>query len=373
MATGLGMCACSSVPPEGASAVRQQRIIGGTDSPPADDAVMLMLTDRDVASVCSSVLIAPNLVMTARHCVSAEYPADNIHCSPDGTLILPSGGQLGPPASADKLSFFSGADVKTAADGILPGGTVVAIGQQIITGDGPSVCEDDIALVVLDRALTQAPMPLGIGLDVAQAQRVTAIGYGLTENTDPDARYSTRHRRDDVPVKYVGILPNTFTLGRSVCKGDSGGPALDGKSGAVLGVYSLGFPGANATDCSSEEALNYFVDASRYDTLLHDAFAAAGQPYPSPIVLDAGTDSGSDSAGATASDDAGLGGGAGAGAGDDAGGTAPAGTSGVKSNPGTSKSCQVSNVGGDVSRAPALLGALCAALVALRRRSRVGG
>jgi hypothetical protein len=371
----LSLCACSAQPSESGARVQSQRIIGGSDSPAADDAVMLILTARNITSVCSSVLIAPNLLLTARHCVSAEYPSDGIHCNPDGSLILPSGGQLGASVSPDKISVFAGATVPS--NGSFPGGTVAAKGQQIITGDGPSVCKDDIALVVLDRALDQPPARLGLGLVVAQDAHLSVVGYGLTETTDPNSLYSTRHRRDDVPVQYVGILPDTFTLGRSVCKGDSGGPAFDPGTGAVVGAYSLGFPGANAADCSSEEALNYFVDVTHYEALLRQAFTAAGQPFPDPIVLDAGTDSGSSAAGAPASDDAGTVDDAGGAAG--VAGTAGAGGSGTQagtsavSGSGGSKSCQVSNVGGGASGATALFGALCAALVAVRRRLRVRG
>jgi len=368
----LGVCACSAQPSEPAARVQGQRIIGGLDSAPSDDAVMLILTQRNITSVCSSVLIAPNLLLTARHCISAEYPSDGIHCNPDGSLILPSGGQLGAPVSPDKVSVFVGARVPS--QGSFPGGPVAAKGQQIITGDGPSVCKDDIALVVLDRALDQPPARLGLGLVVAQDAHLSVVGYGLTESTDPNSLYSTRHRRDDVPVEFVGILPDTFTLGRSVCKGDSGGPAFDPSTGAVVGAYSLGFLGANAADCSSEEAVNYFVDVTHYEALLRTAFTAAGQPFPDPITPDAGIDSGSSAAGAPASDggsgddaDAGDLGGTGGTAGN--GGSAQAGTSAV-SGSGGSKACQVSNVGGGASRAAALFGALCAALVAMRRRSR---
>ena len=297
--------ACSAPPLEEAPVVARQRVIGGSASPATDDAVMLMLTNRDVTSVCSAALIAPNLVITARHCIAAEYPEDGINCSPDGTLIMPSGGELGVPVSPEKIDFFAGLSLTGQP---FPTGTPAAIGQQVITGTGPSVCRDDLALVVLDRALDQTPIKVGLGLPVVQAGLVSVVGYGLTELTDPNVRYDQRHRRDGVAIKYIGLLPNTFTIGRSVCKGDSGGPALDATTGALLGVYSLGFPGKNAADCSSEEAVNYFVDVARYEDLLHQGFAAAGQPYPDPIVVDAGADAeaGVQDAGDAAADEAGT-------------------------------------------------------------------
>ena len=357
--------ACSAPPVEETSAVHQQRVIGGMASTATDDAVMLVLTNRDVTSVCSGALIAPNLLLTARHCVAAEYPADDIHCNPDGTLLLPSGGQLGVPVSPEKISLFVGVAL---AGTPFPTGTPAAIGQQVITGDGPSVCRDDLALVVLDHALDQAPIQLGLGLAVVQAGQVSVVGYGLTEVTDPEARYDTRHRRDGVAVKYVGLLPNTFTLGRSVCKGDSGGPALDATTGALLGVYSLGFPGKDAADCSSDAALNYFVDVGRYEDLLRQGFSAAGQPFPEPIVADEGAEGGLGNAGAGAVDDAGA---------DDAGATGggggqptqAAGSTGSKPSTGGGGGCQVRGLAAS-SNSNALLFAVALVGLATTRRAR---
>jgi trypsin len=365
VALAFGATACSAPALEDPPAVQRQRIIGGVASPASDDAVLLVLTNRGVPSVCSCALVAPNLIVTARHCISAEYPADNIRCASDGTVIMPSGGALGAPVTGDKISLFSGADVPAAA--ALPSGTVVAQGLQVITGDGPSVCRDDLALVVLDRALDQAPVKLGIGLSVTQATQVSVIGYGLTETTDPNAIFSTRHRRDNVPVKYVGILPDTFTVGRSVCKGDSGGPALDSVTGALVGAYSLGFPGKNTTDCSSEEAINYFVDVTHYDALLRQGFAAAGQPYPDPIVDAGAADADADAADAAddaPTDDAGDmdGGGSGGQA------TQVAGAAGSKSSGATSSACQVRGIGGSSSWSGLILSAAAIAAVRLRRR-----
>jgi hypothetical protein len=47
-------------------------------------------------------------------------------------------------------------------------------------------------------------------------------------------------------------------------------------------VYSLGFPGIDAEACTSDNALNYFVQVNRYEDMLRQAFDAAGQPFPEP-------------------------------------------------------------------------------------------
>jgi MYXO-CTERM domain-containing protein len=275
----VGCGGCADVAEHPASS--REPVISGKISEPADDAVVLLRTDRGGgASVCSGSLLAPNLLLTARHCIVAEYPADNIHCNPDGTLDMPSGGQLGEPAPASDVNVFTGGSVP--ADGVFPGGEPAAVGAQILTTTWPAVCRDDIALVVLDRALEQPLATLDLRIQVAPSQQVSVLGYGATETSEADAKYSPRHRRDGVRVKYVGTLPDTFVLPRAVCKGDSGGPALDAATGAVLGVFSLGFPGDDVAACTSETALNYFVQVNHYEALLREAFEAAGQPFPEP-------------------------------------------------------------------------------------------
>jgi hypothetical protein len=298
-----------------------QPIIGGVDSEDADDGVVVIRVDRSKdTSVCSGAMIAPNLLLTARHCLVADYPADDIRCKPDGTLMMPSGGQLGEAVAPAKLQVFVGPEPSQDNTSGLPGGEPDAIAARILTTDWPSVCRDDIGLVVLDRALTTPIVPLDLTRDVKKSELVSVVGYGVTESSEPNELWSRRKRRNNVAVKYVDTLPNTFALGRSVCKGDSGGPALDVESGGIVGVYSLGFPGNDATACSSENALNYYLHLNRYQDLLRQAFEAAGRPFPEPDPVTAG----------------GAGAGAGGDSGDAAGAPATSGSSsvgGAKSEP----------------------------------------
>ncbi|MDF3064402.1 MAG: hypothetical protein K0R38_3 [Polyangiaceae bacterium] len=108
-------------------------VISGVPSTDADDGVLILRTDRTRdTSVCSASLIAPNLLLTARHCIVAEYPADNIRCNPDGSLMVPSGGELGASSPPENLHIFAGRQPEKEAISGLPGGDPAALATQII-------------------------------------------------------------------------------------------------------------------------------------------------------------------------------------------------------------------------------------------------
>jgi MYXO-CTERM domain-containing protein len=82
------------------------------------------------------------------------------------------------------------------------------------------------------------------------------------------------------------VPPNEFDVGQSICQGDSGGPALDGTSGAIVGVVSRGgnglMPDPNnpAATCESDPgapALNYYTQTAAFAAQIREACTEAGQ------------------------------------------------------------------------------------------------
>jgi hypothetical protein len=141
---------------------------------------------------------------------------------------------------------------------------------------GSTLCNLDLALVVLDRSITVAPpMRVRLTAPVAAGESLRAVGYG---QNDKGAPVGTRFRKDSVAVLAVGstvsasqtpLAGSEFEVGESMCEGDSGGPAIDETTGAIVGIVSRG--GA-CTDPSG----HIYTSLAGFGAIFQQAFAVAG-------------------------------------------------------------------------------------------------
>jgi hypothetical protein len=230
----------------------------------------------------SGVLIAPDVVLTALHCVAYQEDLNAVFtCNPDGTInpiSAPNAGALGAPVAGKDVQVFFG----TQRTGTEPD----AIGRRVFGSGATQICRGDLAVVVLDQELGQAFVPVRFGRNVERGEALVAIGYGQTETTGD----SGRHRRDVsvVDVGDVGCVqgsgatpPDTFVVSEGPCHGDSGGPALSAVTGAVTGIYSLTL----APSCTAFGARNTYALVSPYEDLIREALEFAGrEPLVEPMM-----------------------------------------------------------------------------------------
>jgi trypsin len=301
---------CASRAPDAGFSVVQSAIVGGEPSPAggAEDAVLLLRTVVDGQEVlCTASLVAPNLVLTARHCV-AHLEDGQFNCSVKGELFdNPTGaGRLGLDLPADTLELYGGAPPRTKP---------VAHGLTVVSTLSSTICVNDIAFVVLDQAVALPVLPLRIHGRAAVGEAVTLVGYGLTADDAGAISVSTqpRWRKAGLSIADVGpdsldqgvttVPPRALLLeGPSGCSGDSGGPLLAASSNAVLGVYSL----LNGVSCADTRTRHLLVHVPAFQALTEQAFAAAGaQPVPEPEISDADADADS-ATGVDADVDAGV-------------------------------------------------------------------
>ncbi|RYZ09140.1 MAG: trypsin-like serine protease [Myxococcales bacterium] len=286
--------ACSARAPEQTEGW-QQAVVGGEPSDESQDGVLLLRGTVDDGSelLCTASLVAPNLVLTARHCVA--YLSEGLFsCSARGELE-PSdaeGGRLGLHIPADQLEVYSGRAPRRAS---------VARGQRVFSTLSPTICTNDIAFVLLDRALSFPLVPMRLERPAEAGESSVLVGFGMDES-EMGIDYVTQPRRQRRDLRIAAVGPSSVSegvttapprslllRGPSGCIGDSGGPLLSQASGAVLAVYSL----QAGESCSAANVGQQLVQVQPFTALISEAFQAAGaEPLPEPEPSASGGDGG---------------------------------------------------------------------------------
>jgi hypothetical protein len=194
--------------------------------------------DDGSMTLCSGALVAPNLVLTARHCVSRSLTATPA-CDTRGESH--NGDHLGADEDPASIAIYTGTHVDVGYD------EPVAYASKTIHPTTRVLCDSDVAFLVLDRPL-DGVQSLAMRLDapVQEGDYIVPVGFGGGFVGD----IGTRVPRDATQVLAVGpghnrstgavLGPREFEVDEATCRGDSGGPALDVRSGEIVGVVSRG-------------------------------------------------------------------------------------------------------------------------------------
>jgi len=282
---GLAAVGCSGNSPGEATTTDPAGIIGGTHD---GSTSAIFVIEAMSLGLCSGSLIAPNLIMTAHHCVSPiNETAMGVQC---GTTKF---GATVPPS-----------DLLVSWDDDLSDGatrnTIHAV-SKVTVPTSTALCGNDIALIELtDTVPNDQAMPIEPRVDSRPAtdEPFEAVGYGIQSASDANgATAGERMRIGGLSVGCVGASQcrgtgatgTEWAADAPICSGDSGGPALDG-DGRVIGIASRGDEGCT---------IGIYTAIDSWKTLIVDAAiqAADDAGYDPPgwtteDTPDAGTDAG---------------------------------------------------------------------------------
>lgn len=268
--------------PYGGERIERARsaIIGGEPSEASQDSVVMLVFSDAAGSrrgICTAALVAPRLVLTARHCVSETD--EDVSCSVDGTAV--HGGAVRATHDARDLYVFTGTgrpDLEPAT--WRPAGR----GIEVLDDGSDNLCNHDLALVLLENPISGVPIAsIRLDDDATKDEPLTTVGWGVTSSVDEPG---TRQQRSGVAVTRVGpdahdpvLTPNELGFDESICLGDSGGPILSTETNAIVGVVSRGGNGTSSrTDLASTctKATNLGTKVAPFRALVMRAFARAG-------------------------------------------------------------------------------------------------
>jgi hypothetical protein len=270
---GLVLAACGAGTPAEDPEARTSAPIAGGALDVEHSSVFQLFTrwGEEGVGACTATLIAPNLLLTARHCVSPGQHT-NIMCGmaalgdpvPAGSVFVTND----PVPGANSL-FYRAADLR-------------------VQPDSNDTCGWDVALVILEDNVPEAqavPTIPRVDRPAEAGESYVAIGYGVNADGEQNEGRmllgGLEVRCSAACDRRFQVEPSEFLGETGICSGDSGGPALDAQ-GKVIGVVSRGSDPCATPIYGSVAAWGGWIIETAFD-------AAASGGYPAPFWAWSGT------------------------------------------------------------------------------------
>ena len=196
-----------------------------------------ILLGPGMGAACSGTLVAPRVVVTAKHCTVDEVGGN---VQPNAITV-----KTGPNQTPGHgLASYTVADIRRA------------------TGRRNG---SDFAVLITDDPVDAETYAYATSWDLSDGDPITLMGYG---QRDDDPYGGVKYRGDN---QLERVFNSYFvTTGESACHGDSGGPAFD-ENDVLVGVIVNTIPGYGDSEDSCASGISGMTRVDSYKSIIDEA------------------------------------------------------------------------------------------------------